>query len=139
MSSIRAMLGEDTAIAKEIEALWHEYEEQKTPESHFVKDLDKLEMIIQVQPNASLCTGYPPQGDAIFLIADARVYTRRRESTRRSRASTSRSSLIRRGASSRPLWARPGQTRWRGAGTPPGSPSDRACAEEMDFRRWTLL
>jgi len=27
--------------------LWHEYEAQSTPESHLVKDFDKLEMIIQ--------------------------------------------------------------------------------------------
>ncbi len=33
--------------AREIEVLWHEYEDQSTPESHLVKDFDKLEMIIQ--------------------------------------------------------------------------------------------
>jgi putative hydrolase of HD superfamily len=29
--------------------LWHEYEAQATPESHLVKDFDKLEMIIQAR------------------------------------------------------------------------------------------
>lgn len=33
--------------AREVEVLWHEYEAQATPESHLVKDFDKLEMIIQ--------------------------------------------------------------------------------------------
>lgn len=33
--------------AQEVEVLWHEYEAQSTPESHLVKDFDKLEMIIQ--------------------------------------------------------------------------------------------
>jgi putative hydrolase of HD superfamily len=33
--------------AAEVEALWHEYEAQSSPESHLVKDFDKLEMIIQ--------------------------------------------------------------------------------------------
>ncbi len=31
----------------EVEALWLEYERQQTPESHLVKDFDKLEMIVQ--------------------------------------------------------------------------------------------
>ena len=30
-----------------IDELWHEYEAQATPESHFVRDMDLLEMIIQ--------------------------------------------------------------------------------------------
>jgi 5'-deoxynucleotidase YfbR-like HD superfamily hydrolase len=29
--------------------LWREYEDQSTPESHLVKDFDKLEMIVQVR------------------------------------------------------------------------------------------
>lgn len=33
--------------AQELEVLWQEYESQSTPESHLVKDFDKLEMIIQ--------------------------------------------------------------------------------------------
>jgi putative hydrolase of HD superfamily len=33
--------------AQEVEVLWREYESQSTPESHLVKDFDKLEMIIQ--------------------------------------------------------------------------------------------
>lgn len=33
--------------AHEVEVLWHEYEAQSSPESHLVKDFDKLEMIIQ--------------------------------------------------------------------------------------------
>ena len=48
MEEIRSMLGGDNEVAREIESLWLEYEDQVTPESRFVKDLDKLEMIIQV-------------------------------------------------------------------------------------------
>lgn len=33
--------------AEEVEQLWLEYEQQQTPESHLVKDFDKLEMILQ--------------------------------------------------------------------------------------------
>mmetsp|Transcript_11564 Transcript_11564/g.14353 ORF Transcript_11564/g.14353 Transcript_11564/m.14353 type:complete len:184 (-) Transcript_11564:1003-1554(-) len=38
---------EDTPAATEFKALFDEYNEQKTPEAQFVKDLDRLEMIIQ--------------------------------------------------------------------------------------------
>jgi len=31
----------------EVEGLWREYEEQKTAEAHFVRDMDLLEMIVQ--------------------------------------------------------------------------------------------
>ncbi|KAF6256705.1 hypothetical protein COO60DRAFT_1640499 [Scenedesmus sp. NREL 46B-D3] len=31
----------------EVDQLWHEYEQQSSPEAHLVKDFDKLEMIIQ--------------------------------------------------------------------------------------------
>lgn len=34
-------------MANEIAGLWHEYEEAKSPEALFVKDLDKFEMIVQ--------------------------------------------------------------------------------------------
>lgn len=44
---IQSMLGEQTKAAGEVESLWREYESQSTPESHLVKDFDKLEMIIQ--------------------------------------------------------------------------------------------
>ncbi|KAJ7065304.1 HD domain-containing protein [Mycena amicta] len=37
----------DTPAAKQIEALWTEYEERKTPEARFVKDLDRFEMASQ--------------------------------------------------------------------------------------------
>ena len=46
MKKIRDMLG-NTETAKEIESCWLEYEQQETKESHLVKDLDKLEMILQ--------------------------------------------------------------------------------------------
>jgi len=32
---------------KEILELWEEYEEQKTPESRFVKEIDKIEILMQ--------------------------------------------------------------------------------------------
>jgi putative hydrolase of HD superfamily len=40
-----------------VEALWHEYEAQVTPESHLVKDFDKLEMIIQAHEYESAQPG----------------------------------------------------------------------------------
>eukprot|EP00658_Telonema_sp_P-2_P032271 TRINITY_DN23939_c0_g1_i1.p1 TRINITY_DN23939_c0_g1~~TRINITY_DN23939_c0_g1_i1.p1 ORF type:complete len:135 (-),score=51.92 TRINITY_DN23939_c0_g1_i1:159-563(-) len=39
-------LGEDVH-RDEMKALWHEYEDQETPEAKFVKDMDLLEMILQ--------------------------------------------------------------------------------------------
>ncbi|KAF8070979.1 hddc2 [Scenedesmus sp. PABB004] len=47
ISRIKDMLGPHTHAAQEVEALWHEYEAQATPEAHLVKDFDKLEMIVQ--------------------------------------------------------------------------------------------
>eukprot|EP00878_Enallax_costatus_P025791 GHUV01027621.1.p1 GENE.GHUV01027621.1~~GHUV01027621.1.p1 ORF type:complete len:218 (+),score=65.16 GHUV01027621.1:164-817(+) len=47
VQEIKKMLGPSTYAATEVEILWHEYEQQSTPESHLVKDFDKLEMIIQ--------------------------------------------------------------------------------------------
>ncbi|KAF7309522.1 HD domain-containing protein [Mycena indigotica] len=37
----------DSPAAKRIETLWQEYEERKTPEARFVKDLDRFEMAAQ--------------------------------------------------------------------------------------------
>jgi len=36
-----------TNAAREVAELWREYEAQSSPESHLVKDFDKLEMIVQ--------------------------------------------------------------------------------------------
>ncbi|KAK8811426.1 hypothetical protein WA158_003160 [Blastocystis sp. Blastoise] len=36
-------------VAEEISGLWHEYEDQKTLESHYVYDFDKLDMLIQAK------------------------------------------------------------------------------------------
>ncbi|KAF5827434.1 HD domain-containing protein [Dunaliella salina] len=41
------MLGAGTAAANEVGTLWREYEAAQTPEAQWVKDLDKLEMIMQ--------------------------------------------------------------------------------------------
>lgn len=46
MDSFKELLG-NTEEVKEIAELWHEYEDAKTPEALFVKDLDKFEMIVQ--------------------------------------------------------------------------------------------
>lgn len=46
MDGFRESLG-NTDTANEIVDLWHEYEDAKTPEALFVKDLDKFEMIVQ--------------------------------------------------------------------------------------------
>lgn len=40
--------------AADVSALWREYEDQATPESHLVKDFDKLEMIMQVGAGAGM-------------------------------------------------------------------------------------
>lgn len=46
MNSIKEMLG-DNALGQEAVDLWKEYASDSTPEANFVKDLDKLELIIQ--------------------------------------------------------------------------------------------
>lgn len=46
MRLIRGMLGDDLG-GDEIEALWQEYEDGVTDEAKLVKELDKLEMIVQ--------------------------------------------------------------------------------------------
>jgi putative hydrolase of HD superfamily len=46
MDGFKESLG-NTETANEIVELWHEYEDAKTPEALFVKDLDKFEMIVQ--------------------------------------------------------------------------------------------
>mmetsp|Transcript_40552 Transcript_40552/g.96353 ORF Transcript_40552/g.96353 Transcript_40552/m.96353 type:complete len:201 (+) Transcript_40552:96-698(+) len=47
LKQIKAMLGDNTAVASEIEELFHEYEAGETAEAVLVKDFDKLEMILQ--------------------------------------------------------------------------------------------
>eukprot|EP00877_Chromochloris_zofingiensis_P009389 jgi/Chrzof1/4703/Cz14g23130.t1 len=47
ITKIKQLLGQQTHVAEEVEQLWLEYEQQQTPESHLVKDFDKLEMILQ--------------------------------------------------------------------------------------------
>ena len=47
MNSIKMMLGPDHQFGIEAEDLWKEYASDSTPEANFVKDLDKLELIIQ--------------------------------------------------------------------------------------------
>lgn len=46
MKSIKEMLGSNP-FGEEAVALWKEYASDSTPEANFVKDLDKLELIIQ--------------------------------------------------------------------------------------------
>lgn len=46
MNSIKAMLGSNP-FGEEAVDLWKEYASDSTPEANFVKDLDKLELIIQ--------------------------------------------------------------------------------------------
>ncbi|GMH38385.1 hypothetical protein BSKO_06269 [Bryopsis sp. KO-2023] len=47
IAEIKETLGNDTHAADEIEEIWKEYESATTPEARFVKDLDKLEMVLQ--------------------------------------------------------------------------------------------
>ncbi len=55
VATIQQMLGPQTEVAREVAELWHEYEEGSTPEGKLVKDLDKLEMIIQVGRGRPAC------------------------------------------------------------------------------------
>lgn len=45
---IREMLGGDNPIAREVEALWHEYEDGATPEALLVKDFDKVRNLVRI-------------------------------------------------------------------------------------------
>ena len=59
MEHMLDLLGPETAAAKRIRSLWHEYEERQTPEARFVrprscsmltaqvKDLDRFELGLQ--------------------------------------------------------------------------------------------
>lgn len=47
MERIRSILGSNP-FGQEAIDLWKEYASDSTSEAHFVKDLDKLELIIQV-------------------------------------------------------------------------------------------
>ncbi len=40
-------IGHDEAVAEEIKELWNEYEDGETNEAKLLKDIDKLEMILQ--------------------------------------------------------------------------------------------
>lgn len=46
MESLKSTLN-NSPIGAHIQALWEEYEAQATPESRLVRDLDKLEMVVQ--------------------------------------------------------------------------------------------
>jgi len=52
MKSFRDLLG--TPVGEELILLWLEYEEQKTPESRFVRALDKLDVDLQVACSKTL-------------------------------------------------------------------------------------
>lgn len=60
------MLGSDNSFRIEAEELWKEYASDSTPEAKFVKDLDKLELIIQaVEYENSKEVQY---GNCLFII-----------------------------------------------------------------------
>ncbi|CAK7203126.1 hypothetical protein SEUCBS139899_005855 [Sporothrix eucalyptigena] len=40
--------GADGAVGKELRGIWQEYEDSLTPESHFVHDVDKMELLLQM-------------------------------------------------------------------------------------------
>lgn len=40
--------GEGKDVAEDIQAVWQEYEDSKTLESHFVHDIDKMELVLQM-------------------------------------------------------------------------------------------
>ena len=45
METIQDMVG--TTLGSDLMQWWHEYEQQITPESHYAKDIDKFEMVVQ--------------------------------------------------------------------------------------------
>lgn len=47
MNTLKSMLKDYPEAAEEMVELWSEYAKAETPEAQFVKDLDKLEMIMQ--------------------------------------------------------------------------------------------
>lgn len=50
METLRALMPD--SAAEEAAALWHEYEEQASPEARFVKDLDRFEAFLQARDYA---------------------------------------------------------------------------------------
>jgi putative hydrolase of HD superfamily len=67
-----SMLGrskELRSIADEILSCWNEYEEQKTKESHYVRDMDLLEMVHQAHIYEDAETALPPGTLSCFFTA----------------------------------------------------------------------
>ncbi|GFH30977.1 HD domain-containing protein [Haematococcus lacustris] len=57
VAQIQSMLGLDTRAAQEVSELWREYEAAASPEAQFVKDMDKIEMILQAYEYEGLQQG----------------------------------------------------------------------------------
>ncbi|KAL6748691.1 HD domain-containing protein [Haematococcus lacustris] len=57
VAQIQSMLGPDTRAAQEVSELWREYEAAASPEAQFVKDMDKIEMILQAYEYEGLQQG----------------------------------------------------------------------------------
>ena len=60
MATLRALMGAD--VAREIGALWEEYEAQASPEARYVKDLDRFEAFLQSRDYATRYPELPFEG-----------------------------------------------------------------------------
>lgn len=83
-SSTAADVGETPAVSREILALWTEYEAGATPEARLLKDMDKVEMILQALEYEDASAGPSDQPDRpkpldlaeFFSSVEGRLQTR---------------------------------------------------------------
>ena len=76
--------GETPAVSREILALWTEYEAGATPEARLLKDMDKVEMILQALEYEDASAGPSDQSDRpnpldlaeFFTSVEGRLQTR---------------------------------------------------------------
>lgn len=74
-------LGCPSIAAHEVEALWNEYEAASSPEALLVKDLDKLEMIVQVRNFCELPTDGVGQAVGSMTLSASIILSRLRYRT----------------------------------------------------------
>jgi putative hydrolase of HD superfamily len=77
---MRSLLGSDAweRCGEELVALWEEYEAGATPESKLLKDLDKVEMILQAHEYESRPAtpgAIPPALDEFFTSTEGKFVT----------------------------------------------------------------
>ncbi|KIH89868.1 hydrolase of HD superfamily [Sporothrix brasiliensis 5110] len=55
------------AVGREIRAIWQEYEDAATPESHFVHDVDKMELLLQMHEYETRGQGHVDLGEFAYV------------------------------------------------------------------------